>query len=160
METFYLIILIQCGTNDTVFSRLQNICFTNIKDHHILVLQCDEKLIINILSTNPFCLTFLFRKRKRLKYPTQMKMLKEFLSKGLSAAGISHVVTAKSLFRRILWILVLIMITVSMMYMTYNVLQEYLKYPIVAHTKVTTSVSIVNSTIFLISIFRIHKNLI
>lgn len=63
-------------------------------------------------------------------------MLLDFLANGLSAAGISHVVKTKSLVRRIVWIAALIMISIMMMTMTYNVLQEYLKYPVMILTKV------------------------
>ncbi|XP_035228204.1 uncharacterized protein LOC118200351 isoform X2 [Stegodyphus dumicola] len=52
-----------------------------------------------------------------------------FLANGLSAAGVSHLVTVKSTRRRVVWITALSLTAAGMIWMTYRVLEEYLKYP-------------------------------
>ncbi|GFU16699.1 amiloride-sensitive sodium channel subunit alpha [Nephila pilipes] len=58
------------------------------------------------------------RKKKNDRLSEQLKMLFQFLSQGLSAAGVAHVVDAKSPRQRIFWIVTIVIASIATMLMT------------------------------------------
>ncbi|XP_055932811.1 amiloride-sensitive sodium channel subunit alpha-like [Argiope bruennichi] len=65
-----------------------------------------------------------------VKKETELKILaKDFAANGISAAGISYIVTEQSTIRRAMWFVGVMGTMAFMGYMTINVILEYLSYP-------------------------------
>ncbi|GIY72667.1 uncharacterized protein CEXT_96531 [Caerostris extrusa] len=56
-------------------------------------------------------------------------LAKDFVAHKVSAAGVSYIVTERSRFRRILWFICVMACFLFMGYMTFKVINEYLRYP-------------------------------
>ncbi|KAG8199718.1 hypothetical protein JTE90_022164 [Oedothorax gibbosus] len=73
--------------------------------------------------------------RRRKQRSAELSLLADFVANRLSAAGVSHVVKARSPIRRWFWLCTILITAALMFSMTYSVLKEYLEYPSIMRSK-------------------------
>ncbi|KAF8782096.1 Kinesin-like protein KIF21A like protein [Argiope bruennichi] len=78
------------------------------------------------------------KKKKKRNYLFMLRLL-NFLSDGLSAAGVSHIARARSGWRRLFWTAVITTFAVLTLMTTIRVIKEYFKYPKAWQTKSTSA---------------------